>query len=74
VFTLGSDATLQHIWFDGSTGASWRPWGSLGGQLEIAPAAASWGNDRIDVVARDPSNALQHIWFDGSWQPWSPLR
>ncbi len=75
VFTRGSDATLQHIWYDGSKGSitNWQPWESLGGQLAIAPTAVSWGNNRIDLLARDPSKTLQHMWFDGSWHPWALL-
>jgi Repeat of unknown function (DUF346) len=67
VFVIGSDSTLQHKWFDGST---WNDWETLGGTLTASPAAVSWGSSRIDVFARSTNNMLVHRWFDGGWNDW----
>lgn len=47
---------------------------SLSGSLTSAPAAASWGGNRLDVFARGTDNALWHRWWDGSaWSNWESL-
>ncbi len=47
---------------------------NLGGQLTSAPAACSWGSDRIDVFARGTEGALWHKWFEGTgWSNWEWL-
>src|SRR5713101_1469971 len=46
LFARGTDNTLRHRSFDGTT---WSAWESLGGQITEAPAAVSWGTGRIDV-------------------------
>ena len=48
-------------------------WESLGGTTTSAPAAVSWGPNRIDVFARGTDSALWHKWFAGSWSDWESL-
>jgi hypothetical protein len=50
VFAVFADGELWDRYWDGS---SWHPWESLGGSLALgsAPAASSWGDDRLDVFA-----------------------
>ena len=57
-------------------GGSWRDWTDLGGYLgettkiASAPAAVSWGANRIDVFVVGSNKHLYHKWFDGStWRP-----
>jgi hypothetical protein len=45
-------------------GRGWSSWESLGGILTSAPAAVSWGPNRIDVFARGPRRDLIHT-FEG---------
>ncbi len=55
-------------------GRGWSSWESLGGILTSAPAAVSWGPNRIDVFVRGTDNALWHIWWDGNrWSSWESL-
>jgi C1A family cysteine protease len=54
--------------------SQWHGWESLGGQLSSAPAAVSWGANRIDVFGRGTDNALWHKWWDGrAWSGWESL-
>ncbi|HPJ29786.1 MAG TPA: beta/gamma crystallin-related protein [Methanothrix sp.] len=42
--------------------------------MASAPAAVSWGPNRIDVFVRGSDNALWHRYWDGkTWQPWESL-
>jgi hypothetical protein len=55
---------------------AWHPWESLGGQLApaSAPAASSWGADRLDVFAVGVDDAIWHRWWDGTrWVDWERL-
>jgi hypothetical protein len=55
------------MWYSGGT---WYGPQSLGGVLTSAPAAVSWGANRIDVVVRGGQNHIYHKYWDGSaWQP-----
>lgn len=45
------------------TAATWSGWESLGGTLTSAPAAVSWGPNRIDVFVKGTDNALWHKWW-----------
>ena len=38
-----------------------------------APAAVSWGEQRIDVFACGSDNGIYHKWFDGNWHPWERI-
>lgn len=52
----------------------WSPWQSLGGELASAPAAASWGPNRLDVFVAGRDNSLLHAWWDGTtWNGWENL-
>lgn len=48
-------------------------WSDLGGILTSAPAAASWGANRLDVFVRGLNRGLWHIRFDGTWHNWESL-
>lgn len=52
----------------------WKGWENLGGQITSRPQAVSWGNNRIDVVARGLDSAVWHRWWDGNaWLGWESL-
>ncbi len=52
----------------------WQGWQSLGGIITSKPSAVSWGNNRIDVVARGTDSAVYHRWWNGSnWFGWENL-
>jgi predicted Zn-dependent protease len=51
---------MWHKWWDGS---AWRGWENLGGILTSAPAAVSWGLNRIDTFVRGTDNAMWHKWW-----------
>jgi hypothetical protein len=52
----------------------WSDWEDLGGILTSAPAASSWGRNRLDVFGRGTNNALWHIYWNGSrWSVWEDL-
>lgn len=52
-------------------GGPWSGWENLGGTLTSAPAAVSWGCNRIDVVAVGGGNALYHkFWNGNAWSQW----
>lgn len=55
LFARGTDYTLWHRTFNGTT---WSAWQSLGGGLSSAPAAAATSNNRIDVVVKGTDNAI----------------
>jgi hypothetical protein len=49
------------MWHIAWTGSAWTSWETLKGLLVSAPAAASWGADRLDVFAvQSPDNSLWH--------------
>ncbi|MGW5667374.1 hypothetical protein, partial [Micromonospora sp. NPDC003776] len=58
-FVRGTDNALYHKWYDNG----WSDWESLGGVLTSAPAAASWGSDRIDVFVGGADEAMWHKWW-----------
>jgi C1A family cysteine protease len=52
----------------------WQGWENLGGLITSRPNAVSWGNNRIDVVARGLDSAVWHRWWDGNaWYGWESL-
>jgi C1A family cysteine protease len=52
----------------------WHGWESLGGMITSKPSAVSWGENRIDIVARGTDSAVWHYWWDGSsWHGWESL-
>jgi serine/threonine protein kinase len=62
-FYRGQDNRLRHRWWYGS---EWSREGLLGDVLTSAPAAISWGGDRIDCFYRGQGGHLYHRWWDGS--------
>ena len=55
----GTDNALYHKYWNGS---QWIDWENLGGVLTLAPAAVSWGPNRIDVFARGQNQNLIHMY------------
>jgi len=54
-------------------GATWTPYARIPGTLELAsaPAAVSWGGDRLDVFAVGNNRRLLHtVYAGGRWSPW----
>ena len=52
----------------------WHGYEGLGGIITSKPSAASWGPNRIDVVARGTDSAMWHRWWDGTgWKGWESL-
>jgi hypothetical protein len=51
---------LQHRSWDGRT---WTRWETIGGGIADTPAAVSWGENRIDVLALGTNGHLQHKHF-----------
>ncbi len=67
------DGALWDRYFDGS---DWHPWESLGGELAmgVAPAASSWGAERLDVFATGTDGRVWHRWWEGTrWVDWERL-
>ncbi len=85
VFVRGTDNALWHRWYASDQFGvgeieGWADWESLWGTLASDPAAASWGENRIDVFAMGPDRSLRHICYDtslggyeGGWQDWESL-
>ena len=68
VFARGPGLTLWQKTYSGSTWSDWKNLG--GGAVASAPAAVSWGPDRIDLFARGAGNTLlQKTWDTDSWRP-----
>lgn len=54
--------------------AAWHGFENLGGKITSRPNAVSWGQNRIDVVARGLDSAVWHRWWNGSaWLGWESL-
>jgi hypothetical protein len=54
----------------------WQAWEDLGGVLTSRPAAASWGDGRVDLFHRGEDAGLWHKAFDpsiGGWSDWESL-
>jgi hypothetical protein len=56
-------------------GSQWlTDWQNLGGSLASAPAAVTWGPDRLDAFAVTKDGSLGHRWWDGMiWNDWEDL-
>ena len=69
VFARGPGNTIWHRSYSDENG--WAAWENMaGGAVTSAPAAVSWGINRIDLFARAGGNVLCHKWWDGSvWRP-----
>ncbi len=60
---------MQKAW-----GGAWIGYFPLGGFLTSSPAVSSWGENRLDVVARGGDNALYHKWWNGmAWSEYERL-
>ncbi len=79
IFALGTDNSMYHQYWDGS---SWGPsatgWEPRGGTFNSPPAVVSWGPNRLDIFALGTDNSMYHQYWDGSsWGPsatgWEPL-
>jgi hypothetical protein len=73
VFAVFDDGEIHDRYWDG---VAWHPWESLGGQLALgpAPAASSWGPDRLDVFATGLDGTTWHRWWDGTrWVEWEQI-
>jgi hypothetical protein len=71
VFARGSDFTLRHKFYDGTTVSDWE---NFGGSLASPPTAVSWGENRLDVFALADDGRLAHKWWDGIlWNEWEYL-
>lgn len=82
LFTVGTDSSLYHKYWDGSTWSAWKIMKFQGHEAVdksstciSAPAAVSWGANRIDVFALGIDNYVYHAWGDGSseWRGWEKL-
>jgi hypothetical protein len=63
-FLHGSD---NAVWMQEYTGSGWTSQQSMVLLIQGAPAAASWGANRVDVFVRDTNNVLQQaVWQGGS--------
>lgn len=51
----------------------WTKWQDLKGCCISSPAAASWGQDRLDVFAIGTNSQLYHKQWDGEWSKWISL-
>lgn len=70
VFALDQNGCLIHKLFDGD----WKPWeappdftGVWNLNFVDAPAAVSWGPDRIDCFVRGVDSRMYHLWYDKGW-------
>ncbi len=66
--TLAFPPTAPHPQF----GLTWTAWQDLGGTLTSAPAAVSWGRERITVFARGGNGEIIQTYKEGgnAWTPW----
>ena len=63
----GSSA-VWHIWWNGER---WSEWQNLGGIATSAPAAVSWGAQRVAVFVRGSDNKMYQAYYDGQrWISW----
>ena len=81
MFIRGTDDKLYHR-ASSDNGATWYPaagaspaWEALGGSVGSTPVAVSWGPNRIDLFAAQPTTgAITHLDFDGTgWSSWLPV-
>jgi hypothetical protein len=68
-FWRGTDNGLWHQWRDlAYRDGGWVPPERIGRfTFTKAPAAASWGDNRIDVMMRGTDGRLYQVYFDGVW-------
>ena len=67
--TFRSFLGLKSDWFNIMSG-----WEGLGGALTSGPDAASWGANRLDIVAKGTDDGIWQRWWDGTaWGGWFGL-
>ncbi|HEY6323042.1 MAG TPA: hypothetical protein VJA16_15940 [Thermoanaerobaculia bacterium] len=79
----GERSQVQRMYHKSWDGSNWNPslldWEHLGGLFlspPDAPAAVSWGPNRLDIFGVGQDQGMYHKWWDGSnWGPgdWEPL-
>jgi hypothetical protein len=71
VFVVGTDRSLYHKWWNGSSwGPSLTGYEYQGGLIVGNPTAVAWGANRLDVFVVGLDFALYHKWWNGSsWGP-----
>ena len=67
-FVQGMDGALYH---KSSKSTSWSSWENIGGHLTSSPAAASSGDNTIDVFVRGGSGGLWQLHYFTSYNRWS---
>ena len=71
IFGIGTDNALWHKAWDGTWSPSLTGWNKHYGSFGSAPAAASWGSNRLDVFGLAPAGqGMSHQAWNGS--AWSP--
>ena len=82
MFVVGPDEQMLHKFFyvEGYPTHPWAPWEHMGGSfVPSAPAAVSWGPERLDIFAVGTDRQMLHrAWSPGStaWHPqddWEPM-
>jgi hypothetical protein len=70
VFALNQNGRLTHKFYD----SGWKPWDEQWGSTGVqnfkfvdAPAAVSWGPNRLDCFMRGVDSRMYHIWYDNAW-------
>ncbi|KAF2626090.1 hypothetical protein BU25DRAFT_492245 [Macroventuria anomochaeta] len=62
-----------HVWLVSYDGSLWSEWTELGADITSEVAATSWGEDRIDVFAKNGNTVLHKHWtpesgWAGEWE------
>jgi hypothetical protein len=71
IFVRGTDNSLWHIWFDGTTG--WHAWEYLGGILISQPLVVSSAAYLLDIFVLGLNGALCWRGFHNAWLDWQCL-
>ncbi|MGZ4928319.1 MAG: hypothetical protein ACXV76_08575, partial [Halobacteriota archaeon] len=63
------------VWQRTYSNNAWSGWKSPGGALASGsgPAAASWGNGRLDLFVQGTDNVMWHKSYTGTWSGWESL-
>jgi glucose/arabinose dehydrogenase len=70
--TLGT-VLVQPTEASAQTLLAFSTWESLGGKVNGAVAATTWGPSRLDLFARGAGNDLVHKWWVAGWSGWESL-
>jgi hypothetical protein len=66
VITGTDNALYYRTWLQGAGWSEWSPVAGGTGAVASGPGVSSWGESRVDIVARLSNNTVQHWWWDGS--------